>query len=135
MLIADLSIGNVYSFSTLSPAFLDARISNAKLVAQCDLSTARTIVPIDQLIAKVRPSLPAGVSYNPATELYLVFETENKSRIVLGSQWIDESSIVEVVQSSYSIKVYTNDPAFEAKAIAAFQAIGPVEFSIVKDLL
>ncbi len=133
MNVNNMTIGNSYSFATRSPTFLNARVTNARLIAMGDIDFARTVTPIDQLIAKVVPSLPAGPNYNPATEIYLVFTEENGNKKVLGARWIEPASIQEVTLTSYTIRCHTTDTHFQEQINAMMLAAGITNFSVTKD--
>lgn len=98
-------IGKIYSFNTMAPSVLGVRVTNATLEGIVDYRQACTMVNVDLLQRQVYPMLPHGTPNNTQKYIYYVFRTENGSRQVLASQWIEESTIQVVENITITITV------------------------------
>ena len=112
----NFSIGKYYSFNTLAPAILGATFYRAKLIGLVCYDTANTRINVNLMQRTIYPSLPAGTVDNPANYTYLMLETESGEKTVVAYEWIDESSIEEVVSMTATITV-PNIAASDATAI------------------
>lgn len=89
--------GNVYTFNTLSPAFLGATIKNARVeVTGMTAKVARQFEPIDTRHASIYPTLPPGTPNDINSYVFYLFTAENGAKLVLADKWIDPESIVLV---------------------------------------
>ena len=126
----NLNIGKVYTFNTLSPAFLGATLQRLRLKSIADLDTARTVAPIDQLHAQIYPTLPEGSPKDPASYTYYIFEAVNKSTVVLADAWIDTNT-VELIQSvDISVRLVRASLEDVEKVRVALNAAGLKDFTI-----
>ena len=101
----NFSIRMVYTFNTLSPVFLGAKVVRARLTSIVDADTARKFAPIDQLHAQIYPTLPEGSPKDVSASTYYIFEGQNSSVIVLAESWIDSSSIELIENVNIVVKV------------------------------
>lgn len=132
ILLKDMSIGNVYSFSTYSPAFLGAKLTRVKLKSKCDASIARKLHPIDQTYAQVFPALPFGSHFDVEGQVYYVFEQLNGDMLVMAGQWIIEDSIEEIHHVSYTVTIPNGDEGMKDKIKQALLAVNITDFSITE---
>lgn len=103
----NFKIGTSYSFNTLAPALLGARIINARLVGIIDYATALTYINVDVMFRQIYPVLPPNTPDSPQTTTYYRFLTESGEYIVLAAVWINENTI-EVINSIAIQIVLTN---------------------------
>lgn len=103
----NFKLNKVYTFATKAPGVLPAVVSNAKLIAITDHSTASKRQHIDIVYRNVYPLLPIGTPDQPESCLYYHFKVENDSELILADQWIDESS-VELIES-ISLRINVTD--------------------------
>lgn len=129
MQFSDMKIGNVYSFSTYSTAFLGARITRAKLIGSVNAGMARKFSPIDQTYPQVFPTLPQGSVYDVDGQQYFLFEQQNGSTLVMAKQWINESSLEEIQSVNIVIRIEGADASAADKASRALKAAGINDFS------
>lgn len=129
MQFSDMKIGNVYSFSTYSTAFLGARITRAKLLGSVNASMARKFSPIDQTYPQVFPTLPQGTVYDIEGQEYFLFEQQNGSTLVMSMQWINEASLEEIQTVNIVIRIEGANGADADKASRALKAAGITDFS------
>ena len=129
--ITSFQIGKVYTFNTLSPVFLGAVISRAKLKSIVDAETARKFAPIDQLHAQVYPTLPANSPRDVNSSIYYIFEGQNKSTIVLAAPWIDFTSIEVIQHIDITIRIPQSSLEDVEKARIALSAAGFKDFEIL----
>ncbi len=125
-----LEIGKVYTFNTLSPVFLGAVITRAKLKSIVDADTARRFAPIDQLHAQVYPTLPQGSPKDVNASIYYVFEGLNKSSVVLAASWIDMTSVEVIEHIDITIRIPQASLSDIEKARIALAAAGFKDFAI-----
>ena len=107
----DFKLNKVYKFATKAPGVLPAVVSNAKLIAITDYSTASRQEHIRIVYRNVYPLLPPGTPDQPESCLYYRFKTENGSELTLADQWIDDSS-VELIEA-ISLRVNITDISVE----------------------
>ena len=132
MLLKDLEVSSVYSFTTHSPAWLGAKIERAKFICKCDVNIARKLAPIDQLYAQVYPSLPHGSLFAPTTEVYYVFQQLNGDTVVFAGQWIIEASIEVINHVSYTITIPNGTEGMRHRIYMALRAVGITDFAITE---
>ena len=130
MNINEMKIGSTYTFSTYSPAFLGARLSNVKLQSVCDVAIARLLMPVDQIYAQVFPSLPAGAVVDISSQQFYVFKELNGNRVVMAGQWIIEGSIELIQHVAYTVHIPNADEGSKDKISRALQAVGIMDFTI-----
>lgn len=130
MLINEMEIDKVYSFSTHGPAILGSRIEKARLGSVCNFEMAKLIAPIEQLYAQLFPGLPSGSIYDPKNQKYFVFTQQNKEKIVLAGQWIVENSIQLDETIRYSISIYDGKLGDSEKILSALKAIGYKDINV-----
>lgn len=133
MLFSELKIGNVYSFSTRSPAYFSSKVERAKLLSICDLETARLHAPVDQTYAAVFPSLPVGSTYDMAGQQYYVFKEQNGNKLVMAAQWIVESSLEEIQAVTCTVHIPSLDLSMVDKIGTALRAVGITNFAIKQE--
>lgn len=126
----DLKIGQVYTFNTVSPAFLGAVIEQAKLKSITDAETARRFAPLDQIYAQVYPSLPEGTPFDVENTIYYLFEGQNGSAFIIAEPWIVESSLTVVQYTTISVVITKAELSDVQKIRAALIASGFTEFTI-----
>ena len=126
-------IGKVYTFNTVSPVFLGAVVKRATLKSIVDSDIARRFAPIDQLHAQIYPTLPVGSSKSPNTAVYYLFSGENKSTIVLSSEWVDHSSIEVIEHIDLTVRLPQSSLDDIEKIRIALTAAGLKDFTITAD--
>ncbi len=130
MNIADMKIGNTYSFTMQTPIIHGSRIQKAKLTAVAVFGLATMLSQIEQQYAQIHPALPQGTPYTPDKCTYYVFTQLNGERIILADQWIVEGSVEEVDQITYRITIHDGALGDAVKIRAALTAIGKMDFTI-----
>lgn len=112
MLLEQLRTNNRYNFRLHASALLGSEIKRATLVATSNLAIASAIDPgLAAKHAQVWPSLPAGVSKDPAKLTYLILTTEANQTVVVAYNWVIESSIElsTVTKATFEIRVASPD--------------------------
>lgn len=130
MLFSEMKIENVYTFSTYSAAFLGSKVTRAKLLGVVNAATARKFSPIDQIYPQVFTTLPANAVYDVESQKYCLFEQQNGGTLVMAEQWINESTLEEIVNVSLIVKIETGDAGTADKVSQALHAAGITDFSI-----
>lgn len=125
-----LEIGKIYTFNTLSPVFLGAVITRAKLKSIVDADMARRFAPIDQLHAQVYPTLPVGSPKDVNASVYYVFEGQNKTNIVVAEGWIDLTSLEVVEHINITVRIPQASLGDIEKVRIALSAAGFKDFAI-----
>ena len=124
------SIGKVYTFNTLSPAFLSNTVERVKLMSIMDAESARTFEPIDQKYAQVYSSLPPGSPKKPSDVTWYLFKAQNGSNVVLADPWIDSTSIEEIKLIDINVSVVRASLSDVDKIRIALSAAGITDFTI-----
>lgn len=104
-----------YSFNTYAPAILGTRIRNAKLLAILDYDVASNYTTPNISHANIFPYLPVGTVDNPEAYTYLLFQTDEKTKIVFANTWIQESTITEQTNSKLTIVIENISTGDETK--------------------
>ena len=123
-------IGKVYTFNTLSPAFLGAVITRAKFKAMLNAEIARRFTAIDQTHAQVYPTLPPGSPKDPNSAVYYMFEGQNGQPIIFSEHWIDPLSVEVVEYVEITVRVVRASLSDVEKVRVALSAAGIKDFTI-----
>lgn len=127
MTFDELVIGNTYTFTTHSPAFLGSVISRAKLQAIVNTDTARRFAEVDMIYASIFPTLPSGSVRNIQTRKWFLFKEQNGNLAVICDQWIVENTIELIETVTYTITI-ANAALGKAEQIkAALAGIGIID--------
>ena len=126
----NLTIGKTYTFSTISPVFLGSKIVNAKLKSIADADTARKFAPIDQTWAQVYPSLPLGTVNDANIVTFYLFETLNKSTVVMAAPWIVEDSVELITATTITATLSSASLSDVEKLRLALVASGFTNFTL-----
>lgn len=101
-----LNLNTTYSFETLVPAMLGAKIKNAKLIAVLDYSTVSAFINPHSQHSIIYPHLPPNTPRDLTKYIYYLFRTENNETAVFANVWINESTIKEINTNSIKIEVF-----------------------------
>lgn len=101
-----LNINSTYTFETLVPAILGAKIRNAKLIAVLDYSTVSAFMNPHSQHSVVYPHLPPNTPRDLTKYIYYLFRTVNNEQVVLANVWINESTITEINTNTIKIEVF-----------------------------
>lgn len=126
----DWKIGLTYSFGTVSPTYIGARIENATLKSIADYDTARLIQPIDQVFMQIYPTLPTGSPRDPKKYMYYIFQLSNGDRVALAENWINEPSIEVVNFITIQVEITEANLSDIERVRQALPAIGIQKFTI-----
>lgn len=94
-----------YSFNTFAPAVLGNRVKNAKLLAILDFDVASNYTTPNISHATIYPYLPSGTVDDPQSYTYLLFQTDQNTKIVLANTWIQENTISEQTNTKLTIVI------------------------------
>lgn len=101
-----------YSFNTLAPVILGARMENLTYTGTVGYEVACTFDNIMQKHRSVYPELPVGTLDQPSKYAYHLFKSKRTNEsIILADCWIDATSIIEFnkLNLSATIANITND--------------------------
>lgn len=91
----DLIAGNTYTFTTLAPTKLSAKITNAYLLGTSTFAVASRLQNnVAQMYRQIYPSLPVGTPDAMTNVLWHQFKMEDGGEQFFCDQWIDHDSLV-----------------------------------------
>ncbi len=104
--MVDFTLNSAFSFETLAPALLGAKIKNAKLISILGYTKAvQFFNPIAQH-ANIYPNLPAGTNKDLSKYTFYEFETENGEIKYLAKEWINLNTVELVSGTTTRITIY-----------------------------
>lgn len=98
-------IGKIIQFETNAPAILGARYKDVKVLAILDASTATLFADVLARHIAVYPYLPTGVLDDYTRYNYVKLELSDKSILIMGIPWINESSIQVIVNTDIVVRL------------------------------
>lgn len=119
-----------YNFSTLAPNILGNEFKNAKVIGIIDYATASGYINPDSYSANIYPYLPTGTLRDAKMYTYILFVSEIGIKTVLAWQWIDPTSIEEVISRSLSITVNDVSVGDSERVRDALLSLGLNKFNI-----
>lgn len=128
--MAQFSLGNTYSLSTLAPGILGARFERAKLSGMIGYKAANSFIQVDSLHRAIYPMLPVGTPVSPAGFTFYMFTLENGSTKVLADNWIDMSSVTHITSVNLLINVQVDNASEVEKVRESLTLLGYRNFTI-----
>lgn len=128
--MVDFTLNSAFSFETLAPSLLTAKIKNATLTAIMNYQKATQHFNPNAVHANVYPNLPAGVSRDLTKYTYFEFETENGERLYLAKEWINMNTVVLVTGTTTRITIYNTNINDTQKLQNYLKAAGYDSFSV-----
>jgi hypothetical protein len=125
-----LSVGNIYSLSTVAPGILGARLERAKLSGIIDYNTANSFINVESIQRAVYSILPTGTPVSPKSYSFFIFTLENGETKVLAKEWMDESSIELIETVTITVKLIANNASEVTKIREALSLLGHKNFTI-----
>lgn len=102
----NFTVGAHYTFDTIAPAILGARIKNAKVQAVVNFDFANTVGNMTLEHHRMRAYMPAGSAFDdPSAFSYLIVQTETGSRMAIAYPWIKEATIAKITTTAATITV------------------------------
>lgn len=95
-----------YSFDMWAPAILGASYNNVTICGTFDEETAQSQgINTKELHASVFASLPIGTPNDSSAYDYIQIKTATGEKTIIGTAWIKETSIQQIVLNSYNVRV------------------------------
>lgn len=110
-----LTIGGRFSFEVYPSSVIGNNFKNVQVLTLMDAATASQYADIFALHEAVRPYLPVGTVNDPLKFTYARLRSSSGYTSVVAAEWINQSTIVEVLSSRVSIIVNNASPADPVK--------------------
>lgn len=128
----------VYSFQTLSPAILGARLENAKCEAELTYDACMAMgFNVGSTYRTIYPSLPNGTPDIPKLLRYYLFTTQAKTdgsaaagRVIICEQWVDTSTIELIEFVNFTIRFERQKPSDIQRISSILRGAGYTGFQI-----
>lgn len=105
-MLNQLKTGSLFNFSTINAAILGGSYEKAKVLGSVDYSLALGLDPnIDTRQASLIPFLPTNTPIRHTGYSYYIFQLQTGERVVLASEWINETSVKEATELSVSVEI------------------------------
>lgn len=103
--------GAVYNFSSVVPGILPAEYRHMTLDAECSYKVAQLSegAALYSKWRQIYPHLSPTVIDQPSATTWLIFSTKSNQTVVLASEWINHSTVVEVSFQQYRILLTESD--------------------------
>ena len=128
--MVDFTLNSTFSFETLAPALLGAKIKNAKLISILGYTKAVQFFNPNAQHANIYPNLPAGVSKDLTKYTFYEFETENGELKYLAKEWINLNTVELVSGTTTRITIYNTSINDQQKIREYLLSAGHSSFNI-----